>query len=955
MDPLRWNQIEDLFHAAMAQPAEKRLEFLLQACPDDGALRNEVQTLMMRSGPSFLEGSPLTGVQEPGLDALERAGPTKTMPGSPVGVGVQLGPYRLEARLGSGGMGEVFRANDTRLHRTVAIKILPNDRMGHPEHRLRFMQEARAASALNHPNIVTLYDIACDGGTDYVVMEYIAGKSLDKLIKAKGLPLSEAAGYAAQIADALAAAHSAGIVHRDIKPANVIVTAESQVKVLDYGLAKLMGRGSRPDGERADQESALTETGAVMGTVPYMSPEQARAQPVDHRTDIFSLGVVLYELLAGQRPFRGKSQVETLHAVINDPPPPLAHQPPEVNDVLDKALAKDLKDRYYHASDFALDLRRILRRRSQPDAALQKPTGPFRLSAVLAGVLVLAMPAVWWFARRGASASMADGRPLSIAQFTRLTDFPGNEMGAAVSPDGNFVAFLADRDGPFDIFLTQVGSGRFTNMTQGREPNLSVLAIRPVGFSRDGSQIWLHDAYGASSLQIMPLMGGPMRAFLGRKSQGVNWSPDGAQLVFNTSDPGDPVFVADSMGANARQIFVGTPGVHNHFPTWSMDGKWIYFVSGVIAANEMDLYRIPSTGGISERLTKLNSNVGYPTPIDARTLLYIAPDVNGSGPWLWSLDIERRITRRVSFGLEKYTSVEASANGRRLAVGVANPVASLWSVPILDHPAKEGDVKPFPVPTLRALMPRFGGTALFYLASQDAGDGLWRYLDGQVLEIWKGANGALLEPPAVSFDGRRVAFVLRRNGRLQLQIEMGDGTEPQVAAPSLDIRGTASWSPDSKWIVTGGIDSNGPGLFKVAVDRGAPIRLASGSALNPVWSPDGNLIAYADANVGGMSPLRAVRPDGTPVELPEVKLQFEGERIRFSPDGKALVYMQGGSAATQDFWLLDLVTKQSRRLTQLASTASSRTFDITPDGKRIVFDRLRENSDIAIIDLPPVK
>jgi Tol biopolymer transport system component len=241
---------------------------------------------------------------------------------------------------------------------------------------------------------------------------------------------------------------------------------------------------------------------------------------------------------------------------------------------------------------------------------------------------------------------------------------------------------------------------------------------------------------------------------------------------------------------------------------------------------------------------------------------------------------------------------------------------------------------------------------LFYLSAQGAGAGLWRYQDGQTLEIWKGADGALLEPPAASSDGRRVAFVLRRNGKLRLQVENADGTELQAVAESLDVQGAACWSPDGRWIATGGSDTKGAGLFKIAAEGGPPIRLATGIALNPVWSPDGGLIAYTGANVGFSGSLRAVRPDGTPVELPEIKLQRDGERIRFLPGGKGIVYTQGLSSSGQDFWVLDVATKKSRRLTRLNNTSSMRTFDITPDGKQILFDRLRENSDIVLIDLP---
>jgi WD40-like Beta Propeller Repeat len=330
--------------------------------------------------------------------------------------------------------------------------------------------------------------------------------------------------------------------------------------------------------------------------------------------------------------------------------------------------------------------------------------------------------------------------------------------------------------------------------------------------------------------------------------------------------------------------------------------------------------------------------------------LYVARDSSGAGPWLWALDVERKVTRRISVGVEKYSSIAASADRRRLVATVGDSIASLWSVPILDRLAGESDVKPYPLPTIRALMPRFGVDSLFYVSSRGAGDGLWRYQNGEAIEIWDGATSALLEPPAVSADGR-VAFVLRRNGSLRLHVETAEGTESHDVVAPLAIRSTPCWSPDGKWIVIGGNDGKGDGLFKIPMDGGAPVRIANGPAANPVWSPDGSTILYAGANVGGQSPLLAIRPDGVPIEWPAIKVQRNGERIRFLPGGKGLVYMQGKSIS-QDFWILDIVSRKTRQLAHLTANATMRTFDITPDGKQIVFDRMQENSDIVLIDLP---
>jgi Tol biopolymer transport system component len=471
-----------------------------------------------------------------------------------------------------------------------------------------------------------------------------------------------------------------------------------------------------------------------------------------------------------------------------------------------------------------------------------------------------------------------------------------------------------------------------------------------VGFSGDGSEVWLGGGDVGMRLRLLPLTGGTPRNFLGEKAANIAWSPDGTRIVYHTFGDGDPLFVAERTGANAHLIFQEQPGIHNHFPTWSPDGRWIYFVHGTPATKEMDLWRISPDGGQPERLTERNTDVAYPTPIGSRTVLYVARDADGSGPWLWGFDLKDKASRRASFGLEHSTSLAASADGRKLVATIGNPKASLWSVPILDRVAEERDVLPFAVPAIQAFSPRFAAALLFYLSSSGTGESLWRYGDGQAFEVWKGTDGALLEIPTVSPEGSRVAVVLRRTGKRQLHVLSADGAEIQPIADAIDAQGSGCWSPDEKWIVTGGSDASGPGLFKIPLEGGSPVRLVAGPALNPVWSPAGDLIVFAGRNVRTFAPLLAVRPDGTKVELPEISVRRLGERARFSPNGKSLIYMQG--LASQDFWILDLATMKSRPLTNLQNRGTMRTFDISTDGKRIVFDRLRENSDVVLIDLP---
>jgi len=870
--------------------------------------------------------------------------------------GVRLGPYVIEAALGAGGMGEVFRARDTRLNRPVAIKFLSED-LGKQSARSRFQQEAKTASSLNHPHIVTVHEAGELDGRLYLVTEFVDGGTLQDWARAEKRSWRQVVDLMVGVADALAAAHAAGILHRDVKPGNILVTSGGYAKLADFGLARLE-EVTPPDGITRT-ELPMTRPGVVMGTIPYMSPEQGLGKPLDVRSDIFSFGIVLHELLSGQRPFGGASDLEVLQGILHSSPQPLSDAVPiALRATVEKALEKEPADRYQSMREMVVDLRRAARHKSGGFEIATSNTveGPPRRRAARwkwAAAALAALAAISWLAVSNgwlARTPAVVENPLENARFTRYTDFEGADAEAAISPDGRFIAFVSDRNGRFDVWMSQIGTGTFVNLTENHEHATDFRTqVQSVGFFPDGSTLWLGGGPDRRVLQI-PLTGGALRPFLGPKVISVGWTPDGARTVIQILEDGDPMFVADRNGSSPRQFYVDRAGVHAHFPVWSVDGEWIYFVRGVWATFEMDLWRVAASGGQPERMTQHATEVEYPTPIDRNTVLYVAPAEDGSGPWLWALNVAQKKSRRVSFGLERYTSIAASANGRRLVATVTNPTANLWSVPILSGIAVEKDVAPFALPTVRALAPRFSGPSLFYLSSTGGGDGLWRYRDGQSLEIWKGSEVALREAPAPSPDGSRVAIVVRRAGKLRLQLVSADGAEVQPLAEDIDIRGAASWSPDGQHIVTGGIDANGQGLFKIQVGGGAPVRLVKGMAFNPVWSPDGRTILYAGPNVNAIAPLRAVTPEGAAVALPEIQVPYSGERFRFLPDGNGIVYMQG--FVRQEFWLLDLRAKTTRQLTRLSNTGALRSFDITPDGKRIVFDRSRENSDVVLIDRP---
>ena len=450
---------------------------------------------------------------------------------------------------------------------------------------------------------------------------------------------------------------------------------------------------------------------------------------------------------------------------------------------------------------------------------------------------------------------------------------------------------------------------------------------------------------------MVAIAGGPPRPFLAPKSLAAAWSPDNTRVTFVRLDKGDAIMLADRAGDDAQVIVADEPDLHQHNPTWSPDGQWIYFVRGPSAGPsfEMDIWRVRPSGKSLERLTDLKRGLNFLAPLDSRTVLFTAPDADQSGPWLWALDVSTHSIRRVVSGLEHYTSVAASQDGRRVVATVANPTATLWRVPVMDRIADDADVERVVVPSERALAPRFANRALYYLSGGGEHDGLWRFDNGEATEIRNAADGGVVEPPAISADGGRVAVVrLRVGGRPRLQVMALDGTDARTLAPAITPRGTAAWSPDGRWIVTGGSDARGAALFKIPVEGGKTIRLIDGEAVNPEWSPDGNLIVYNGANLDGDWPLLAVRPDGGPVTLPPIRSRPGGHR--YLPNSNGLVYRRMG-----DFWLLDFSTQQSRQLTRLKSETSAlarHAFDVTPDGTAIVFDRVRENSDIVLIEIP---
>jgi Tol biopolymer transport system component len=454
-------------------------------------------------------------------------------------------------------------------------------------------------------------------------------------------------------------------------------------------------------------------------------------------------------------------------------------------------------------------------------------------------------------------------------------------------------------------------------------------------------------------MQALDLMGGRPRDIPLPLAVNAAWSPDGRRIVYHHGTGGDHIFTMDADFSNKAEVDVPTEeGYHQHYPMWSLDGEWIFTARGWVTTGAVDLWRVRPNGKDLEQLTHDKRYVGYPTPVDDRTLLYVAQDADGAGPWLWFLDLETKASRRAALGMEHYTSVSASADGKRVVATIENSQASLWTVPIREEgESTESDVEPYRLSASRALLPRVRGDDLYYLSSYGSADGLWQQRNGELTEILRGTEAALLEPPALSPDGKSVVVTLRENtgGRLWL-IDLASGSRTRLGGPLIP-RGAADWSPDGKWVVVGGSVSNQNGLYKIDVETGRPAPVLAGEAINPVWSPDGSMIVYAGRQLNTWTPLIAVRPEnGDAVEgWPEINAIANGERARFMPDGSALVYMDGLNPG-QDFFRLDLGTMKTRRLTRLDTAIRMRTFDITKDGRTIVFDRIRQDSDIVLFE-----
>ena len=575
------------------------------------------------------------------------------------------------------------------------------------------------------------------------------------------------------------------------------------------------------------------------------------------------------------------------------------------------------------------------------------------VGSLAAAALILAAAAVWWTVERG---EYLWRNPLAGARFQTVTDFGGSEQAAALSRDGRFIAFLSDRDGRPDVWITQVGTGQFHNLTRGTAPELVNPLVRTLGFSPDGAWVafWRRGTGPTPKdtdigTWALPTLGGQPRPYLEGAAE-FDWSRDGARVVFHTTKPGDPTFVRDAdPQVPPRQIFAAPAGLHAHFPVWSPDGAFIYFVQGHLAET-MDIWRMRPTGEGVERITHHSSLVSHPVFLDDSTIAYLAADWDGSGPWLYSLDVDRRVPHRLEAGLDRYVSLAASADGRRLVATRARPQGSLWRLPLDATPVDAAGAVPIPLTTGRGFAPRFGAGGLLYVSSKGTGDGIWKLADGAASELWSAPDARIVGGPEIAPDGR-VAFAVARPGRTLLYVMNPDGTDARVVTGSLELRGAPAWAPDGRSVTTAANVDGMPNLFRISLD-GAAVPLVREYSVDPVWSPGGEFLAYSGADVGTTFPVKAVAASGAPHAIPKLTLSRGGRRLRFFPGRRALVAMRG-EIQHKDLWLIDVETGAERQLTNLPPGFTIRDFDVSRDGREVVLERVEDHSDVVLIDRTP--
>ena len=863
MNPERWRRIKHVHQSALEVESGRREEYLREACAGDESLLKEVTSLLDQDG----NGHGL--LDSPALEVVAQALGKEEVHRTHDLAGRTLLHYLIEEKIGQGGMGEVYRARDTRLDRKVALKILPPAFASDQDRMKRFIREAKAASALSHSNVATIFEVGEAEGVNFIAMEYVSGQTLSEYARKHTVEPQQIIDIGIQIADALDEAHGKGIIHRDLKPANAMMTARRQVKVLDFGLAKLAGPACQP-GESSP--SSLTESGLVIGTVASMSPEQVLGHDLDHRTDIFSLGTILYELATGHSPFAGGTTTEIMDRILHWQPDPIArfnHQaPPELERIVRKCLEKDRDRRYQSARELLIDLENLKRDLASSRQAVQAPRKsllPAWIPALALAVILAIIAGRYWMNRQPATERETELVPVP------LTSYPGYERDPSFSPDGTQVAFQWCKEGDLytgvqcDIYVKQIGVEPPFRLTSAPADDWSP------AWSPDGNFIAFLRAAPGGNMQAMliPQRGGQER-LLGGLDPGaealpgasVAWTPDSKWLVLPSESKAAPGLVMVSVETlEKKRLTSCSAGFYDSRPAFSPDGRILAFVRG-------------SRAGTAIYILRLGNN-GEPQGTPERTL---ALQVGFHASLAWTPDSEELVFSSLS-GLWR---MPLSTPGNRRRLSFASEFA-------------------FGAPTIS-----WHGNRLAYQKTKWEGH-IWELKFGQP-GLNPGIPSKLIESTrmeycaAYSTDGKKIAFCSDRSGSDEIWVCDSDGSNA-IQLTSLGGRptprggaqfpvGRPRWSPDGRDIVFGSIVEGEYHVLVVSANGGIPRRLTTdptGAIPWPCWSRDGNSIYFRSLRGGPSEIWKMPARGGSAVRV----TTWGGDLPEESPDGKFLYYTKG--------------------------------------------------------------
>jgi Tol biopolymer transport system component len=876
----QWETVKRVFHEALDRPVDGRTAWITQQCRGDPEVGAEVERLIT----AHLDAGSFIDIPVTDLHA-ERPPPIA------LAAGTRLGPYEVVALIGAGGMGEVYRGRDTRLGRTVAIKILPGHLSSDPNHRARLEREAKSIAGLTHPHICTLHDIGEHAGAMFLVMEHLDGETLAHRLEKGPLEIEQALTIATELADALSAAHRQDIIHRDLKPANVMLT-KGGAKLLDFGLAKLTGGGGQgvfaPLVCPPTRSAPLTGHGVIVGTVAYMSPEQAEGKTVDPRSDIFSFGALLYEMVTGRRAFDGDTSVSTLVAILQKEPPPLEDAPPELERIIARCLRKDPDRRIQHMMEVKLALEELKAESDSgalPAAVLRRRPWVSRWAVGAMGVVVVATASVaFWLT--------SQPTPLGAPVLTQLTRDTGLTTDPALSPDGKMLAYASDRSGrgDLDIWVRQLGGGEPIPLTQDsadeREPT----------FSPDGTLIAFRSERDGGGIYVVSALGGPPR-MIAPEGRRPRFSPDGGQIAYWSGDIGQEgagfsirnfcrIFVVGLTGNVPKQVqpdFLGAA-----YPEWAPDGTHVLFLGNrdekLPVDQSIDWWVTPldqgpaiATGALkSTREAQLNGPFFvYPWALiatmwqqEGRALIFSAR--SGDNTNLWRIGISPR-TWKVQGAPERLTSsptreespsVASMPDGSlRIAFASLSEILDIWGLPLQ---AETGKVSGEMHQLTR------DSTADFHAAlSADGRKMVWVSARSGDQEVWikdltTGKDAALTADrgdkflPRFSPDGRKVSFATSRAGTWNVYVAPAAGGAAEMICEDCGVAG--GWSPDGRYLIGHSVDGR---LYMVEVASRRRIDLV---ALGPRWfccgdiSPDGRWISFFEGLRTHVAPFQGETP-----------------------------------------------------------------------------------------------